>query len=57
MEDYSDDGAMIVYMGELLIIDTDLHVSVDDLDIHRAAKTVWTKKIDRSVNASGLRLL
>jgi len=57
VKNYSEGGAMILYMGEYLPVNGVVHLKVDALSLNRAAKTVWSKKIDESRVASGIRLL
>ena len=57
IEDYSSDGAMITYIGETLPLDSIVDVNVDELNLRRPARAVWSKKIDRSVAATGLMFL
>ncbi len=57
VKNYSETGAMILYMGEHLPVNGVIHLKVDSLSLDRAAKTVWSKQIDESKVASGVRLL
>lgn len=57
IKDYSEDGAMIIYLGERLPLNAFFICSVEELDIKRPARAVWTRQIDKSVNATGLQLL
>lgn len=54
--DYSDDGAGIVYKGGFVEPDTIVAVCMG-YGARRNAKTVWSKKVSRSIVSAGLRLL
>lgn len=55
--DYSEDGAGIIYKGDSLEVDTVLDVDFGELNLRRPARTVWAKKVSRSVVSAGLMLL
>lgn len=57
LEDYSENGIKMVYKGAGLEVDTVLHVNIDEMDLHRNARAVWTKKLSKSLSSSGLKLL
>lgn len=55
--DYSDTGLRVEYDGRMLMEDTILEVDIGELNIHTAAKTVWTKRVSESVYASGMKFM
>jgi hypothetical protein len=55
--DYSEGGLKAVYKGGLLKVDTVFDLDIGELDIHAEVKTVWTKKVSKSVYASGFKFL
>lgn len=57
LEDYSADGIRAHYKGQGLSVKTMLDLNIDELDIHRRAKAIWTKKLSGSISMSGFKLL
>lgn len=57
LRDYSKDGLRIAYEGKAPRPDTVLDISIDELDIHRHAQPVWSKKMSKSTVSAGLKLL
>lgn len=57
VKNYSESGAMILYMGAYLPVNGLFRLNVDALSLDRVAKTVWSKQIDESKIASGVRLI
>ena len=55
IKDYSINGAMIVYVGDIIPVNAFFLCEIDDLNINRRAETVWSKKINPSISATGLR--
>ncbi|HXI09382.1 MAG TPA: PilZ domain-containing protein [Thermodesulfobacteriota bacterium] len=57
LRDYSKDGLRIAYEGDALRPDAVIDISIDELDIHRHAQPVWSKKMSKSTVSAGLKLL
>jgi len=55
VKDYSADGAMIVYVGDLIPVNTDFFCEITELNVKKMAKAVWSKKINQSISAAGLK--
>lgn len=55
VKDYSDSGAMIVYIGELIPLKATFICEINELNIKRRAEIVWSKKINKTINAAGLK--
>lgn len=56
--DFSESGAGILLNGSTsLEADTLLDVRIEELDIARQARTVWARKVSRSMTSAGLKLL
>lgn len=54
VKDYSVNGAMVVYVGDLIPVNTSLLFEINELNIKKMAKAIWSKKINRSISATGL---
>jgi len=57
LQDYSDNGCSMVYEGKAIETDTVLDIEVEGLEVHRHARTVWSKNISDRKASAGLRLL
>lgn len=55
LKNYSDHGAMIVYMGELLPLNSTFMFEAHELNIKKKAEIIWSRKINRTMNATGLK--
>jgi hypothetical protein len=54
VRDLSERGAMIVYLGNLLPVNSSFLIKINEMNLHRKAKVIWAKKIDQSLNATGV---
>jgi len=54
IKDYSYSGVMVVYVGELIPVNESFLCEINELNINKIAKTVWSKKINQSISATGL---
>lgn len=50
-------GVEILYIGNLLPINTNLHIASDKLRIDRHAQVVWCKKLDKESSLIGLKFI
>jgi len=57
VKEYSERGAMIVYLGKPIPSNTSFLCKIDDLNIDGTVETVWTKKINQTALATGIRFL
>jgi hypothetical protein len=55
--DLSKDGGKIIYDGESFPANTTLDINIDELNIHRTARAVWTKELTGSKVTAGLKFL
>ncbi|MDH3972729.1 MAG: PilZ domain-containing protein [Deltaproteobacteria bacterium] len=55
LKDYSPNGAMVVYVGSEIPVNTSFLFEIRELNIKKAAKIVWSKKINKSISATGIR--
>lgn len=56
--DFSESGAGILLNGSSsLETDSLLDISIDELNLKRQARTVWARKVSRSMTSAGLKLL
>jgi len=54
LKDYSEGGLRATYPGSVIHTKV-IKVNIDELNIHRRAQAVWTKRVSRSVYSIGLR--
>lgn len=57
VKEYSERGAMIVYLGKPLPTKTSFLCDIEDLNINSKVETVWTKRINQTAMATGIRFL
>lgn len=53
--DYSHNGVQIRYKGQPLSSNTFIYINIDELNIQKDAKVVWTRKIGRGKFGTGLK--
>lgn len=53
--DYSHNGVQIRYKGQPLPFNTFIYINIDELNIQKDARAVWTKKIGRGKFIAGLK--
>lgn len=56
MLDYSPGGAMIIYDGPALPVNSSFDLELKKMKVKRSARTMWTKKIFENRHESGLCL-
>ena len=57
LKDYSKGGARIEYLGEALPLNTSFICKIDDLHINGKVETVWTRAVNHTAMATGVRFL
>ncbi|MCK5504483.1 MAG: hypothetical protein KAJ10_04945 [Thermodesulfovibrionia bacterium] len=57
MKEYSEIGAKIVYLGKPIPINTSFLCNIEELNINSNVETIWTKKVNQSAMATGIRFL
>lgn len=56
--DFSESGAGIVLNGSTsLETDSMLDVCIEELNLRKQARTVWARRVTRSLTSAGLKLL
>ena len=55
MKEHSEKGAKIIYLGKPLPINISFICNIDELNINSNAQTVWTKRINPTAVATGIR--